>query len=92
MQTGLMGAMRPQSPHRSPRQAFGGNFKPAPKKKLNSPKEKNLNDYMPVFRGLFHFRKGMRRETESRMGGRLRRIPLRGEHERVGFRFTDTPF
>ena len=25
-QTGLMGAVRPQTPHRSPRQAFGGNF------------------------------------------------------------------
>ena len=24
--TGLMGAVRPQTPHRSPRQAFGGNF------------------------------------------------------------------
>ena len=24
--TDLMGAMRPQTPHRSPRQAFGGNF------------------------------------------------------------------
>jgi hypothetical protein len=24
--TGLMGAMRPQTPHRSPRQAFGGNI------------------------------------------------------------------
>jgi hypothetical protein len=24
--TGLMGAMRPQTPHRSPRQAFGGNM------------------------------------------------------------------
>jgi hypothetical protein len=52
MQTGLMGAMRPQSPHRSPRQAFGGNFKPAPKK-TQLPKRKNLNDYMPVFRGSF---------------------------------------
>jgi hypothetical protein len=24
--TDLMGAVRPQAPHRSPRQAFGGNF------------------------------------------------------------------
>ena len=24
--TGVMGAMRPQTPHRSPRQAFGGNI------------------------------------------------------------------
>ena len=24
--TGLMGALRPQTPHRSPRQAFGGNW------------------------------------------------------------------
>jgi len=24
--TGLMGSVRPQTPHRSPRQAFGGNF------------------------------------------------------------------
>jgi len=24
--TGLIGAMRPQTPHRSPRQAFGGNL------------------------------------------------------------------
>ena len=24
--TGLMGAVRPQTPHRSPRQAFGGNL------------------------------------------------------------------
>ena len=41
MQTGLMGAMRPQSPHRSPRQAFGGNFKPAPKKN-STPQKKKL--------------------------------------------------
>jgi hypothetical protein len=25
-QTNLMGALRPQTPHRLPRQAFGGNF------------------------------------------------------------------
>jgi hypothetical protein len=27
--TGLMGAVRPQTPHRSPRQAFGGNLEEA---------------------------------------------------------------
>ena len=26
LRTGLMGAVRPQTPHRSPRQAFGGNL------------------------------------------------------------------
>ena len=43
-ETGLMGAVRPQSPHRSPRQALGWNFKPvlpaASSKKLSNQKEK----------------------------------------------------
>jgi hypothetical protein len=50
--TDLLGAVRPQTPHRSPRQAFGGNFQlglpVASAGKTNTPKLFSLHDYMPV--------------------------------------------
>ena len=50
-QTGLLGAVRPQTPHRSPWQAFGGNFQhglpAASSGKTNTPKLFSLHDYMP---------------------------------------------
>jgi hypothetical protein len=49
-----MGAARPQTPRRSPRQAFGGNFTEACLRQAGEKQNllrKNLNDYMPVIRG-----------------------------------------
>jgi hypothetical protein len=50
-----MGAMRPQTPHRSPRQAFGGDKKPClwqDHKKIAPIPLLSLHDYMPAIRGL----------------------------------------
>ena len=50
--TGLMGAVRPQTPHRSPRQVFGGNPRMAACDRLKAAYSLfALYDYMPVFRG-----------------------------------------
>ena len=50
-----MGATRPQTPRRSPRQAFGGNFEEhACGEKIKICKtfsENHLHDYMPVICG-----------------------------------------
>ena len=51
-----MGAVRPQTPHRSPRQAFGGNFQyglPAASAEKTTHLNFFLHDYMPEICGSF---------------------------------------
>ena len=85
-QTGLLGAVRPQTPHRSPWQAFGGNFQhglpAASSGKTNTPKLFSLHDYMPVDLRVGPNERKLdgpesRRLTDVRRGGSFRERGLR---------------